>query len=284
MIIGPNWVEDNWFLRFPVRLPPTDYLQQPMRASRLGGVTNQMLSIPWNRHNEREVFDLVVCPHVCGLPRFLKSDSKIVQCITSLCVSRTETPVFTPLEVSHEVSQRLKVSWRQQLQGLVERLQTFFGVCNLCETHKNEHIKCFRSAWHRLSCVKLTIHVLTNHISSARFIVCSVSPALAWFLNTSVIRSGILCSNKLEDARRPTCSFDEAWVGIIRDEGNRQLSEVEFEGSGDDVDVLVSVWGNISLLSICGAKSLVNIGQAVMWYIQSEIMDSSWLYCYFTDP
>lgn len=41
---------------------------------------------------------------------------------------------------------------------------------------------------------------------------------------------------------------------IIRDERNRQLSEVEFEGSGDDVDVLVGVRGDISLLSVCGAK------------------------------
>lgn len=40
---------------------------------------------------------------------------------------------------------------------------------------------------------------------------------------------------------RPTCSFYEAWVGIIRDEGYGQLSEVQFEGSGDDVDVLVSI-------------------------------------------
>lgn len=39
---------------------------------------------------------------------------------------------FLPLKMSHEVSQCLIVSWRQQLQGLVERLQTFFCVCDLC--------------------------------------------------------------------------------------------------------------------------------------------------------
>lgn len=53
---------------------------------------------------------------------------------------------------------------------------------------------------------------------------------------------------------RPTCSFYEAWVGVIRDEGNRQLSEVQLEGPGDDVDVLVSLRRNVGLLSICGAN------------------------------
>lgn len=45
---------------------------------------------------------------------------------------------------------------------------------------------------------------------------------------------------------------------VVCDEGNRQLSEVEFEGSGDDVDVLVGIRGDVGLLSICGANQAIN--------------------------
>lgn len=38
----------------------------------------------------------------------------------------------------------------------------------------------------------------------------------------------------------PTGSLDESWVGIVRDEGDGQLSEVELQCSRDNVDVLVS--------------------------------------------
>lgn len=75
----------------------------------------------------------------------------------------------------------------------------------------------------------------------------------AWRLNSSSIHFRIICK-KVRKARRPTCGFYEAWVGIICDEGDRQLSEVEFEGPSDDVDVLVSTRGNISFFSICGGK------------------------------
>lgn len=37
-----------------------------------------------------------------------------------------------PLEVSHEVAQRLQVGWRQQLQGLVQGLQPLLRVTDLC--------------------------------------------------------------------------------------------------------------------------------------------------------
>lgn len=43
-------------------------------------------------------------------------------------------------------------------------------------------------------------------------------------------------------------------MSVVRDEGDRQLSEVQLQRSGDDVDVLVSVAGNVSFLSVCGAS------------------------------
>lgn len=46
---------------------------------------------------------------------------------------------------------------------------------------------------------------------------------------------------RLRNAWRHTCSFYEARVGIICDQGNRQLSKIEFEGPGDDVDVLIRI-------------------------------------------
>lgn len=54
-----------------------------------------------------------------------------------------------------------------------------------------------------------------------------------------------------EEEQRPTGSFYEARVGVVRDEGDRQLSEVELQGTGDDVDVVVDVGGDVSFLSIC---------------------------------
>lgn len=45
----------------------------------------------------------------------------------------------------------------------------------------------------------------------------------------------------IKHTRRPTSCFDEVRVGVVRDERNRQLPEVELEGSGNDVEVLVSI-------------------------------------------
>ncbi|TNN56466.1 hypothetical protein EYF80_033336 [Liparis tanakae] len=51
----------------------------------------------------------------------------------------------------------------------------------------------------------------------------------------------------------PTSCLDEARVGVVGDEGDGQLPEVELEGSGDDVEVLVRGRGNVRLLAVCGA-------------------------------
>lgn len=51
-----------------------------------------------------------------------------------------------------------------------------------------------------------------------------------------ILASGV----KDRKPEEPTCGVYEAWVGVICDEGDRQLSEVQFEGPSDDVDVLVS--------------------------------------------
>lgn len=58
---------------------------------------------------------------------------------------------------------------------------------------------------------------------------------------TSVSKSGVW---------RHTCSLDEARVGVVRDEGDGQLSEIELQGSRDDVDVLVGACGDVGLLTI----------------------------------
>lgn len=63
---------------------------------------------------------------------------------------------------------------------------------------------------------------------------------------------GPLAITVVQRGKRPTCCLYEAWVGVVRDEGNRQLSEVQLEGAGDDVDVLVSVRRNVRLFPICG--------------------------------
>lgn len=47
--------------------------------------------------------------------------------------------------------------------------------------------------------------------------------------------------SKVKNVRTPTSSFYKPWVGIISDEGNGQLSEVELEGTSDDVYVFVGV-------------------------------------------
>lgn len=69
---------------------------------------------------------------------------------------------------------------------------------------------------------------------------------------------------------RPTCSFYEVWVGIICDERNRQLSEVQFEGAGDDVDVLVSAGRNICLFSIWSRKQSLKCYGARKHFLDAE--------------
>lgn len=54
--------------------------------------------------------------------------------------------------------------------------------------------------------------------------------------------------------RRPTRSLDESRVGVVSDEGDGQLSEVELEGSRDDVDVLVGAGGDVGLLTVCSCE------------------------------
>lgn len=72
-----------------------------------------------------------------GLNRKTASLSWTLESFTT-CSSRRVTK-FKPLEVSHEVSQRLQVSRRQQLQGLMEGLQTFFRVGDLCTKNIKAH-------------------------------------------------------------------------------------------------------------------------------------------------
>ncbi len=47
-----------------------------------------------------------------------------------------------------------------------------------------------------------------------------------------------------------TGSLDEAWICVIRDDGDRQVPEVEFKSTCDDVDVFIDVHGDVCFLSI----------------------------------
>ena len=49
---------------------------------------------------------------------------------------------------------------------------------------------------------------------------------------------------------RLTCGFYEFGIGVVGDDGNGQVSEVQFEGSGDDVDVWVGAGRYVCLLTI----------------------------------
>lgn len=51
--------------------------------------------------------------------------------------------------------------------------------------------------------------------------------------------------------KTPTGSFNEAGVRVVGDERNGQLSKVELQRSGDDVDVFVCAGGNVRFFSIC---------------------------------
>jgi len=52
-----------------------------------------------------------------------------------------------------------------------------------------------------------------------------------------------------------TNGVDELEVNVERDKRDRQKSEVEFQHTGDRVDIVVALDRNIRLLAICRHKS-----------------------------
>lgn len=52
-----------------------------------------------------------------------------------------------------------------------------------------------------------------------------------------------------------TRGLHEVWVGVVGDEGDGQLSEVQLQSPRDDVDVLVHVGRDVRPLSVWGAGS-----------------------------
>lgn len=144
----------------------------------------------------------------------------------------------------------MKTEWRKSVPGAVN------AGCPMRFSNTYYHlIIILKKTWQKTHFT----HIFPGFVAYAghTVLVAKCLQSSAWLLNCSSIHSCILCK-RVQKAWRPTCSLYEAWVGIVCDEGNRQLSEVEFEGSGDDVDVLISIRGNISLLSVCGANQSIH--------------------------
>ena len=51
-----------------------------------------------------------------------------------------------------------------------------------------------------------------------------------------------------------TCSFDESGVGVIREDRNGQIPEVEFQSTRDNVDIFISVHRDVGLLTLWERK------------------------------
>ena len=51
-------------------------------------------------------------------------------------------------------------------------------------------------------------------------------------------------------AHARTCGLHEVWVGVVGDEGDGQLSEVQLQCPRDDVDVLIHVGGDVRLITV----------------------------------
>lgn len=57
-------------------------------------------------------------------------------------------------------------------------------------------------------------------------------------------------AGSLGRARGLTGGLDKLRVGVVRDQGDREIPEVELQRAGDDVDVFVHVHRNICFLTI----------------------------------
>lgn len=53
-----------------------------------------------------------------------------------------------------------------------------------------------------------------------------------------------------------TCRLYKLWVGIIRDEWNWQIPEVQFKCTSDNIDIFIHIHRNISFFPICVEKAL----------------------------
>lgn len=58
-------------------------------------------------------------------------------------------------------------------------------------------------------------------------------------------------STRLGKRLRLTCGLDEPGVGVVRDDGDGQIPQVEFQSARDDVDVLVRFHRDVRLLASC---------------------------------
>lgn len=57
-----------------------------------------------------------------------------------------------------------------------------------------------------------------------------------------------------------TCGLDELGVGVVRDDGDGQVPEVQLKRTGDDVDVFIRVHRDVRLLAVWVEKTNRDIG------------------------
>lgn len=84
------------------------------------------------------------------------------------------------------------------------------------------------------------------------------------FHGAAIKSAGESCTQrrrKREKCITHTCGLYKLWVGIIRDEWNWQIPEVQFKCTSDNIDIFIHIHRNISLLPICMEKAkTLNLG------------------------
>lgn len=55
-----------------------------------------------------------------------------------------------------------------------------------------------------------------------------------------------------------TCSLNELGVQVERDDGDGEISQVELQGTGDDVDISEGTGTDVSLIAICWPNKILN--------------------------
>lgn len=84
------------------------------------------------------------------------------------------------------------------------------------------------------------------------------------FTRTAIKSTGKSCTERRRKGEKciiRTCGLYKLWVGIIRDEWNWQIPEVQFKCTSDNIDIFIHIHRNISLLPICVEKAkALNLG------------------------
>lgn len=76
-----------------------------------------------------------------------------------------------------------------------------------------------------------------------------IEPGIYWTRSEDELRGGVQCI-------RLTCGLDELGVGVVRDDGDGQVPEVQLKCTGDDVDVFIGIHRDVRLLAIWVEKRI----------------------------